>query len=155
MVSISTSATPRKRVTRLTRSSKILKVIINAIHDKKGENVVSLDLRKISEAVSDFFIVCEASSTVQVRAIAGWVESEVKDACDERPYKHEGQSAGQWILIDYVNVVVHVFLAETRKFYKLEEMWSDGVAEEEADPITEAPAKATKAAKTTRKTPKK
>ena len=155
MASISESTATRKRVTRLTRSSKIMKVIINAIHDKKGENVVSLDLRKITEAVSDFFIVCEASSTVQVRAIADWVEAEVKAACDERPYKHEGHSAGQWILIDYVNVVVHVFLAETRKFYKLEEMWSDGVAEEEADPVAEAPAKATKAAKTTRKTTKK
>jgi ribosome-associated protein len=132
-----------------------MKVIINAIHDKKGENVVSLDLRKIPEAVSDFFIVCEAPSTVQVRAIADWVEAEVKAECDERPYKHEGQSAGQWVLIDYVNVVVHVFLAETRKFYKLEEMWSDGVAEDEADPVLEAPAKATKAAKTTRKTTKK
>jgi ribosome-associated protein len=132
-----------------------MKVIINAIHDKKGENVVSLDLRKISEAVSDFFIVCEASSTVQVRAIADWVEAEVKAECDERPYKHEGHSAGQWVLIDYVNVVVHVFLAETRKFYKLEEMWSDGVAEEESDPEAEAPAKPTKAAKTTRKTTKK
>ena len=128
-----------------------MKVIINAIHDKKGENVVSLDLRKITEAVSDFFIVCEASSTVQVRAIADWVEAEVKSECDERPYKHEGHSAGQWVLIDYVNVVVHVFLAETRKFYKLEEMWSDGVAEEEADTVTEAPSKPTKAVKNNQK----
>lgn len=119
------------KLTRLNRNSKLLKVIINAIQDKKGEHVISLDLRKIPEAVADFFIVCEASSTVQVKAIADWVEVQVKKECGEPPYKHEGHSAAQWILVDYVNVVVHVFLSETRKFYKLEEMWGDGDAEEE------------------------
>ena len=119
------------KLTRLNRNSKLLKVIINAIQDKKGEHVISLDLRKIPEAVADFFIVCEASSTVQVRSIADWVEVQVKKECGEPPYKHEGHTAAQWILVDYVNVVVHVFHSETRKFYKLEEMWGDGDAEEE------------------------
>ncbi len=119
------------KLTRLNRNSKLLKVIINAIQDKKGEHVISLDLRKIPEAVADFFIVCEASSTVQVRAIADWVEVQVKKECGEPPYKHEGHTAAQWILVDYVNVVVHVFHSETRKFYKLEEMWGDGDAEEQ------------------------
>ena len=119
------------KLTRLNRNSKLLKVIINAIQDKKGEHVISLDLRKIPEAVADFFIVCEASSTVQVRAIADWVEVQVKKECGEPPYKHEGHTAAQWVLVDYVNVVVHVFHSETRKFYKLEEMWGDGDAEEE------------------------
>lgn len=140
---------PVKRISRLTRKSKILKAIINAIHDKKGEHIVSLDLRKIPEAVADFFIICEASSTVQVKAIADWIEESVKKQCDEPPYKHEGRSASQWVLIDYVNVVVHVFQSETRKFYKLEEMWSDGVAEEEKEeqaavPEKKAPAKRAK-----------
>lgn len=125
-----------KKIARLSKSSKILKVIIAAIQDKKGEHIITLDLRKITEAVSDFFIVCEASSTTQVKAIADWVEVSVKKECGEIPYKHEGHSASQWILIDYVNVVVHVFLSETRKFYKLEEMWSDGVAIEEAQEAT-------------------
>lgn len=120
-----------KKIARLSKSSKILKVIISAIQDKKGEHIVTLDLRKISEAVSDFFIVCEASSTTQVKAIADWVEVSVKKECGEIPYKHEGHHAAQWILVDYVNVVIHVFLSETRKFYKLEEMWSDGVATKE------------------------
>ena len=123
----------QKKFARLSKSSKILKVIIEAIQDKKGERIVTLDLRKINEAVSDFFIVCEASSTTQVKAIADWVEVSVKKECGEIPYKHEGHSAAQWILIDYVNVVVHVFLSETRKFYKLEEMWSDGISTEEED----------------------
>jgi ribosome-associated protein len=115
----------RSSVGRLTRNSKIFKTIIQAIQEKKGENVISLDLRKIPEAVADFFIICEASSTTQVKAIADSIEEEVKKNCDELPYKHEGRQSLQWVLIDYVNVVIHVMLPETRRFYKLEDMWSD------------------------------
>jgi len=116
--------------TRLTRNSKIFKTIIHAIQEKKGDKIVSLDLRKIPEAVADFFIICEATNNTQLRAIADSVEHEVKQNCGELPYKHEGHKAEQWILIDYVNVVVHIMLPEPRKFYRLEEMWSDaGVME--------------------------
>jgi ribosome-associated protein len=119
----------RSSVVRLTRNSKIFKTIIKAIQVKKGENIVSLDLRKIPEAVSDFFVVCEAGSTTQVKAIADSIEEEVRKSCDELPYKHEGRQTLQWVLIDYVNVVVHVMLPENRRFYKLEEMWSDAPQE--------------------------
>lgn len=119
----------KSSVSRLTRNSKIFKTIIKAIQDKKGENIVSLDLRKIGEASADFFIVCEASSTTQVRAIADFVEHEVKVKCEEAPYRHEGMTALQWVLIDYVNIVVHVMHPEARKFYKLEEMWSDAASQ--------------------------
>ncbi len=110
---------------RLNRNSKIIKTIINAISQKKGEKIVSLDLRKIPEAVADFFIICEAGNPIQLKAIADNVEQQVKEKCKEIPYKHEGRQAQQWILIDYINVVVHVMLPEPRKFYQLEEMWSD------------------------------
>lgn len=123
----------KKSATRLTRNSKIIKTIINAIQEKKGEHIVSLDLRKIEEAVADFFIICEANSQPQVRAIAEFVEKNVKDKCDEHSYRHEGYQKLNWVLIDYVNVVVHVMLPDTRKFYKLEEMWSDGSALEHND----------------------
>lgn len=116
--------------TRLTRNSKIFKTIIYAIKEKKGEEIVSLDLRKIPEAVADFFIICEATNNTQLKAIADSVEFEVKKNCGELPYKHEGRQGEQWILIDYVNVVVHVMLPEPRKFYGLEEMWSDAPAME-------------------------
>lgn len=116
--------------TRLTRSSRIFKNIILGIKEKKGEKIVSLDLRKIPEAVADFFIICEATNNTQLKAIADSVEFEVKKNCGELPYKHEGRQGEQWILIDYVNVVVHVMLHEPRKFYGLEEMWSDGPAME-------------------------
>ena len=111
--------------TRLTRNSKIFKTIIQAIQQKKGENIVSLDLHKIPEAVTDFFVICQASSTTQVKAITDFVEAMVKQECDENPFRHEGQQGSQWVLVDYINIVVHVMHEEARKFYKLEEMWSD------------------------------
>jgi ribosome-associated protein len=122
-----TLLTSRKKSTgtKLNRNSRIFKTIIHAIQEKKGENIISLDLRKIDEAVADFFIICEASNPQQVRAIGEFVEEEVKKHCGENAYKHEGYQALQWVLIDYVNIVVHVMLPETRKFYALDEMWSD------------------------------
>lgn len=122
----------RDSVARLTRNSKIFKTIIQAIQQKKGENIISLDLRKIPEAVTDFFVICEASSTTQVKAISDFVETQVENECGEKPFRHEGQQAAQWIIIDYVNVVIHVMQAESRKFYKLEEMWSDAQLAEHA-----------------------
>ena len=133
MGSTSSTETKERRVARLTKGSRILKVIVKAIQEKKGERLVSLDLRKIPEAVADFFIVCEAGSTTQVRAIAEHVREEVKQVCGERAYHDEGFGASNWVIIDFVNVVVHVFLPETRRFYRLEEMWSDAVSEEFPD----------------------
>ena len=117
-------------VTRLNKNSKIFKTIIQAILDRKGENIISLDLRKIPEASADFFIVCEATSTTQIKAIADYVEDQLKQICGEKPYRHEGKQAAQWVLIDYLNVVVHVMHPAARNFYKLEEMWSDAAAQE-------------------------
>jgi ribosome-associated protein len=123
-------ASRKKSAARLNRNSKIFKAIIKAIQDKKGENIVSLDLRKIPEAVADFFIICEAGNQPQIRAITDAVEDEVKKKCSESPYRHEGKQVLQWVLIDYVNIVVHIMHSDARKFYKLEEMWSDSVLEE-------------------------
>ena len=120
---------PNKSV-RLAKNSKIIKAIIQAIQEKKGEKIISLDLRKIQEAVADFFIVCEASSSTQIRAIADFIETELKLKCGEVPYMHEGKQVLQWVIIDYINVVVHIMLPDSRRFYKLEEMWSDAVMEE-------------------------
>jgi ribosome-associated protein len=125
----------RKRtgVARITKNSKIFKTIIQAIQEKKGRDIVSLDLRKIHEAVADFFIVCEANSHTQVKAIADFIEEEVERKCDESPYKHEGRKAFQWALIDYVNIVVHVMVPESRQFYRLEELWNDALTEKHED----------------------
>jgi len=125
--------TRKKSATRLTRNSKIIKTIISAIQQKKGQKIVSLDLRKIPEAVADFFIICEAGNQPQIRAISDFVEEQVRKQCGENPYRHEGYQMLQWVLIDYVNVVVHVMLSENRKFYKLDEMWSDADVKEHDD----------------------
>lgn len=125
MAQLSVLNTRKKGITKLNRNSKIYKTILQAIEDKKGENIVSIDLRKIPEAVADFFIVCQASSTTQIKAISDYVEEQVKLHCLETPYKQEGKQALQWVLIDYVNIVVHVMHPEARTFYKLEDMWSD------------------------------
>ena len=123
----------RRQVARLTRSSKIFKTILHAIQEKKGTRIVSLDLRKIPEAVSDFFIICTAGSNTQGKAIAEYVEEQAQKLCGEVPFKHEGFQAAQWVLIDYVNVVVHVMQEEPRSFYRLEELWSDAPAMDHKD----------------------
>lgn len=114
----------RKKSTEgLTRNSKLFKTILKAIKEKKAENIVSLNLKKIDEAVADFFILCEANSHIQVKAISENVEKVVKEECDENPYHIE--KGDSWTLVDYVNVVVHVFQQEQRKFYNLESLWGD------------------------------
>ena len=123
----------KKKSSKLTRNSKLFKAIIQAIQEKKGENIVSLDLRKIPEAVADYFIICQATNNNQLKAIADNIEFKVKNNCQELPFKHEGRQAEQWILIDYVNAVVHVMLPETRKFYQIEELWSDAPGMEHLD----------------------
>ena len=126
-------ARPKSKAVKLTTNSRLYKTIIKAIQDKKGENIISLDLRKIPEAVADFFVICEASSTTQIKAISDYVEEQVKKECGENPYKQEGSQGLHWVLIDYVNIVVHVMQPDTRKFYKLEDMWSDAVVKMHED----------------------
>ena len=121
----------KKSPTRLTRNSKLYKTIINAIKDKKGEAIVSLDLRKIDEAVSDFFIICDAQSSVQVKAISDHIIEEVKANCNENVYHNE--RGEEWTLVDYINVVVHIFQKEHRKFYDLESLWADAERTEHND----------------------
>lgn len=108
-----------------TKLAKLEDVIVEAILDKKGEEVVSLDLRQIEDAVVDFFIICHATSRTQVKAIADNVERKVNQVKGENPWHSEGYENLEWVLLDYVNVVVHVFLKERREFYQLEELWQD------------------------------
>ncbi len=113
----------KKAPARLTKNSKLFKTIINAIQEKKGDGIVSLDLKKIDEAVADYFILCEARSNIQIKAIAQSIEQMVETECDERPYHIE--HGDTWTLVDYVNIVVHIFQHEQRMFYNLESLWED------------------------------
>ena len=113
----------KKTATRLTKNSRLFKSIIDAIQEKKGERIISLDLKKIDEAVSDFFVLCEARSNIQIKAIADNIVKTIEEECNEKPYHVEhGES---WTLVDYVNIVVHVFQHEQRVFYNLESLWED------------------------------
>ena len=118
-----------KKKTNTTSADTLCDLVVSLIQDKKGNNIVSLDLRKIPEAITDYFIICDGSSTVQVRAILDHLEEEVKKQISLKPYHVEGRSNGEWCLIDFGDVIVHVFQTEKREFYQLEDLWSDAVVE--------------------------
>ncbi|MFI5150251.1 MAG: ribosome silencing factor [Bacteroidia bacterium] len=113
-----------------TQADRIADAAIHGILEKKGRNITCMNLKKVGNAVSDYFIICEADSTRQVAAIADSVDAEVKKATGENPFHTEGWENSLWILLDYVNVVVHVFEAETRHFYRLESLWADAEVKE-------------------------
>lgn len=108
-----------------TASEMLSSVIVEGIFEKLGEDVVQIDLRKIKNAVADFFIVCHGKSRTQVEAIAESVQMEVKKAVGIHVWKKEGFENAEWILLDYVDVVVHIFQESNRRFYRLEELWAD------------------------------
>ncbi len=114
---------------------KSSKRFVNKVADlalsKKAENVVSLDLRGLT-TTCDFFVICEGTSSTHVKAIADGIVDGMKES-DERPWHVEGYEALRWVLVDYVNVVVHVFDAETREYYQLERLWGDAQIEEYKD----------------------
>jgi ribosome-associated protein len=106
-------------------SDKMAALVVEAIEDRKGENIKVLDLRKLDHAVTDFFVICDAQSSTQVNAIFESIDEKIKKKLGEDPYAVEGTQEGLWILMDYVNVVVHIFKPETRNFYRLEALWAD------------------------------
>lgn len=113
-------------MTKKTVSSDLLITeIIKGIEDVKGEKISILDLREIENTVCEYFIICEGNSNTQVSAIAGSVQKHVGKSVKEKPWHVEGESNAEWILIDYVNVVVHVFQRPVREFYNLEGLWGD------------------------------
>jgi ribosome-associated protein len=114
----------RKR--NLTENAEdILGVVIETMQERKGKNIVSLNMKKIHTAVTDYFVICHGNSRTQVDAIADHIINDVSTKCKVRPFNKEGFENSEWILIDYIDVVVHVFLDSTRDFYQLENLWAD------------------------------
>jgi ribosome-associated protein len=113
------------------------KYIIENIQEKKGQNIVSIDLSKTDNSVCEFFIITHADSDTQVRAIARHIEESLAERHRTKPLHTEGYQNAQWILLDFNSVVVHVFLEEIRKYYKLEDLWADAeieiISQPEAD----------------------
>ncbi len=123
----------RPTSSRQPNSEVLNQWIIEGIRDKKGKNIVQLDLRHLDDAPADFFIICEGDSNVHVKAIADSVYSKVKEEIYAMPFHTEGSMNARWVLMDYFNTVVHVFYPETRMFYELENLWSDAKVTEFAD----------------------
>ena len=105
--------------------NKELKVIADAMLEKKGQDVVSLDLRPIGTAISDFFIVCNADSTPAVVAIADNIEERMLEKCRRKVIRTQGKENAFWVIMDYGDVVVHIFQTPYRSFYRLEDLWAD------------------------------
>jgi ribosome-associated protein len=104
---------------------KLLETVIEAIKDKKGKNIVSLDMRGMDGAVTSHFVICNADSTTQVGAIAAGIEEETEKKLGTRVWRIDGAANALWIAMDYIDVVVHIFQTEMRAFYKLDELWAD------------------------------
>jgi len=106
-------------------TDQLKNLIIYGLQEKKAINIVVMDLREIKNAVCDFFIVCSGNSDTQTDALKTSVEAEVYKATGEDPRRIEGQQRREWILMDYFDIVVHIFRKDKRKFYGLEELWGD------------------------------
>ena len=106
-------------------SEALSRAIVEGMQEKKAEEITILDLRDVKNSVTDFFVICSGSSDTQVDAISDSVEGFVKKKTKENPWQREGLQNKQWVILDYVSVVAHVFLGEWREHYGLENLWGD------------------------------
>ena len=111
----------------------LLESVVKGIFNKKGHNVLKIDLRKFENRIADFFVICNGNSVTQVDSICDSVEDTVRQDTGEKPLHVEGLENCYWVLLDYGDVIVHIFLQEYRNFYNLESLWSDAVFEEMKD----------------------
>ncbi|MEO7215076.1 ribosome silencing factor [Mucilaginibacter sp.] len=109
----------------INESTYISELAIHGMQEKKGNELVRLDLRNIKSSVADYFVICHADSATQVKAIANSVEEEIYKAIQQDPWRKEGLEYGEWILLDYIDVVVHIFRTDKREFYGVEDLWGD------------------------------
>ncbi|SDB66923.1 ribosome-associated protein [Flavobacteriaceae bacterium MAR_2010_188] len=106
-------------------ADQLITTILNGIEDVKGKDIIILDLREIENTVCDYFIICEGTSNTQVNAIVNSIQKKVSKELRDNPWHVEGSDNAEWVLIDYVNVVVHVFQKHIRQFYDIESLWGD------------------------------
>jgi ribosome-associated protein len=113
----------------------LLRSVVEGIFEKKGQNILKIDLRKLENRIADYFVICHGSSVTQVDSLCDSVEDTVRKVAGEKPLHVEGLENCYWVLIDYGNVIVHIFLEEYRNFYSLESLWADAEIEEMEDKI--------------------
>ena len=106
-------------------SDELSQLVVKGMQEKKAGNIVVMDMRKVKNAFTDYFVVCSGNSDTQVDAIAESVDKEVWESTRNNPRSMEGKANHEWILLDYYDVIVHVFKKDRRDFYKLEELWGD------------------------------
>ncbi|MCX6258508.1 MAG: ribosome silencing factor [Bacteroidia bacterium] len=125
----------KKRKTN-SNPADLLAAIITGIHKKKGLDIISIDFSGLKETVCDYFVICHGDSSTHVNAIAESVDENVKTEMKEKPWSKEGFENSQWILLDYANIVVHIFQKPYRGFYNLENLWADGITTAHPDTIS-------------------
>jgi len=108
-----------------TNADQLITTILSGIEDVKGKEITILDLRDIENTVCDYFIICEGTSNTQVNAIVNSVQKKVSKALKDNPWHVEGSDNAEWVLMDYINVVVHVFQKHIRQYYDIESLWGD------------------------------
>lgn len=118
---------PKKAPVKAVKSptEKLADAIVEGILERKGKNITVMNLQSIHNRVCDYFIICQADSNTQVNAIADSIDETVRKTTGDKPYRSEGFENSEWILIDYVTVVVHIFQSHIREFYNLESLWAD------------------------------
>jgi len=122
-----------KKIQNDTDAETLKNLIIKGIQEKKGIEVVLIDLKQIHNTVCDYFVICHGNSTTQVSALAEAVEIEVKKASGIYPSHKEGHTNAEWIILDYFDVVVHIFQESARNFYQLENLWADAIIQKIED----------------------
>lgn len=116
-----------KKTKILRPGNRLVDAIVQGAQEVKAKDIVHLDLREVPNTVCDHFIICHGDSDTQVEAIAGSVEKFAREKAGERPWHSEGQESKGWVLLDYVDVVVHIFHKSKREHYGLERLWSDAI----------------------------
>lgn len=114
-----------QQVSKDVSSEVLSEWVVEGMLEKKAMDVVVMDLREIKHAVADYFVICSGSSDTQIDAISDSIEEQIHKQSKQNPWKREGRQNKEWILLDYVDVVAHVFNKEKRSFYGLEELWGD------------------------------
>ena len=118
---------------KIPDSEKLSQAIVMGMQEKKGSEIVIMDLRKVKNAVADFFVICSGGSDKQLEAIADSIDEMVEKMMAQSPWHVEGKSNKEWMLIDYIDVVVHLFKKDSRTYYALERLWGDAVITEIED----------------------
>ncbi|QRR01730.1 ribosome silencing factor [Dyadobacter sandarakinus] len=115
----------KERKNKELSSKDLSELVAKGMIEKKGLDIAILDLRNVKNSITDFFVICSGNSDTQIDALANSVEEEVYKSSNTEPWQKEGKANGEWVLIDYVDVVAHIFNKERRKYYDLEELWGD------------------------------